>query len=696
MTEAVQLPNVIASRVTLDFETFYSKDFNLDKYTTEEYVRSKQFQVIGVGVKVGAHPIVWLEEWDFREWAKRVNWDVVALLAHHTHFDGFILSHHYGIRPGFLLCTMSMARAIHGSGGASLEFLGPKYGAGEKGKELAGVKGLRREQITQAHWAAFGEYCKTDVRITDAVYVAMRPKFPKSELLLIDTTIRMFTEPIFRGDEVVLHRTLAEERRRKSALFRSIAVRAGVPIGGEAPAIELAARKVLGSGDKFAKVLEGFGVTPPKKYNDKGALIWAFAKDDPGMQTLLEHPREEIRALAEARIEVKSNIVESRTERVIGSSERGAIPFYLKYCGAHTHRWSGGDKMNPQNFNRGGALRDAILAPPGCVLVVADSGQIEARVLAWFAGEAALLDTFRRNDALGKKGDFYSDEGSRFFLKPISKEKTPIERQLSKNMILGLGFGMGWAKFATELLKGMLGSEPVQFTLREVASFNVDVEAFEARKVGFSNETCGERVEAIRQFGLRLTYRELLIHCAVADHFVRLYRTTNRRIAGVWKACDEMLRAMETPGGDPEATRMTFGPLKVKYHAIEKPNGMVLHYPGLRRGKNGFTYKGGKSGREFSKIYGGLLTENIVQSLARDIVAEQVLFIRRRYENVLPGRRSPIGTTTHDEAVSVVPAARGAECFDYMIERMKIPPAWCIDLPLNASGGFGTSYGAVK
>lgn len=708
--------------VRLDFECYYSKDFSLDKLTTEAFVRSPQFQTIGVGVKFGDHASVWLEEWQFREWVERVNWSRVALTAHHTQFDGLILSHHYNVRPGFLKCTMSMARALHGAGHVGLEHLGPRYGLGKKGDEVEQTKGKRREDFTQAQWLKFGDYCNNDVNLTAGLDDAMSPRMPLEELWLIDTTIRMFTEPVFEGDKDVLRNALAEERRRKSELFCRIAESAGVTA---APGVnvELAARKILGSGDKFAAVLMRHGVTPQKKANDKGHQIWAFAKDDAGMQELLEHPDEEIRSLAEARVEVKSNIVQSRTERVIGANERGRIPFYLKYCGAHTNRWSGGDKMNPQNFNRGGSLRAAIIVSKWgareIAMVVGDSGQIEARVLPWLAGETSLIETFRKNDARAREGeeaakrlgieianywkknggepDFYSDEGSRFFLKPISKKDTPKERQISKNMLLGLGFSMGTAKFATELLKGMLGSDPVQFTERDAETFGVDVSAFEGRSVGFEQKTTwGLRVETIRQAGFRLTYRAMLVHFAVADHFVRLYRSTNKRIAALWKTCDQILRVMEAQGGDPDAVRMSFMGLKIKRHAIEKPNGMTLHYPGLRKGRSGFTYMGGATGKKVTKIYGGLLTENLVQSLARDIVAEQALWVRARYANALQGQRNPLGTTTHDELVAVVPAEQATECLDFMINRMRIAPVWCRGLPLNAAGGFGVSYGAVK
>lgn len=709
---------------TIDFEAFYSVDYSLSKLTTEAYVRDPRFEVIGVGVKWGNQPSVWLEEWEFREWAARVDWSRVAVNAHHAQLDAFILSHHYGIRPGFLCCTMSMARAVHGVSGVGLERLGPMYGLGEKGTALEKTKGKRRRDFTQAEWKAFGDYCNQDVTLTAGLLRAMGKTFPKEELWLIDSTIRMFTEPVFEADQAVLQKALDAERLKKRDLLRRVAETAGAGVGGTDAEIEERARAVLSSNEKFAELLKAMGVEPPTKVGKPAKdgsprTIFAFAKGDPGMQDLLEHEREDIQFLAEARLAVKSTITETRAGRVIGIAQRGPIPFYLKYCGAHTHRWSGGDKMNPQNFNRGGALRDAILAAIGFLLAVCDSAQIEARVLAWLAGEAELLETFRRNDEKARvyaewiaervrggltskeakaaakaagldEGDFYSDRGSVFFLKKISKEETPIERQLSKNMILGLGFSMGWEKFAGELLKGMLGSAPVQFTMTEARKFGVDVEAFAARESGFGARKT-TNAERVRKMKSRLGFMPLLIHCAVADHFVRMYRNASGGIVRLWRAMDEIIATMAVPlapGADPNEVRMTFGVLKVIYQGIVKPNGLVMRYPGLRKTGDGFKYLGGKSGREHVKIYGGLLTENCVQSLARDVVAEQALWIRA------DGYR--LGTTTHDEVVAVPPEHDAERCLDKMKQRMKVPPAWCLDLPLNVSGGFGRSYGAVK
>jgi DNA polymerase len=256
--------------------------------------------------------------------------------------------------------------------------------------------------------------------------------------------------------------------------------------------------------------------------------------------------------------------------------------------------------------------------------------------------------------------------------------------------VLGLGFGMGWGKFSTELLKGMLGAKPVQFKEADAAKFGVDAAEFERHPFGLpeGGVTCGDKVQDLITFGARLPYAPLLIHCAVTAYFVGLYRASNPRIKGLWDAARHWIGIMAEPGEDRAKVRLRFGPIEVMRHALRKPNGTVMHYPGLRKSGDGYVYQGGKSGREVTRIYGGLVVENCVQSLARDIVAEQALWVRSR------GYR--IGTTTHDEIVSVVPEVQGETALANMLRIMRTPPSWCADLPLNAAGGYAKSYGAVK
>ena len=87
--------------ITVDFETFYSKEFSLTKLTTEEYIRSSFFEVIGVAVKVDDNPTEWASgtHEQIKDWLDQFDWTASAALAHNAMFDGAILNWVFGIRP---------------------------------------------------------------------------------------------------------------------------------------------------------------------------------------------------------------------------------------------------------------------------------------------------------------------------------------------------------------------------------------------------------------------------------------------------------------------------------------------------------------------------------------------------------------------------------------------------------------------
>lgn len=330
-------------------------------------------------------------------------------------------------------------------------------------------------------------------------------------------------------------------------------------------------------------------------------------------------------------------------------------------------------------------------------LVVADSSQIEARVLPWFAGQEDLLDVFRRNDETN--GDFYSDAGSSFFKKKLSKKETPTERQASKSMLLGLGYQMGMWKFSLMLL-----GQGIQFTMKDALAFDVNVDKFRATEW---------KMKKVEEMTTRLTKDDLAIHCAVVEFLVNTYRSTYDKIETVWKTCEEVIAVMAAEEcAEVNGIRATFGPgdcLKIRRHALELPNGMLLKYAGLRESEEGgYSYIGDGYGKTRVHLYGGKLTENIVQALARIIVIEQMLLIRAkfekdfgcRYESVSLVRsypvRHPVVTTTHDEVVAAVKDHHAEEALAFAKATMRRPPSWAPTLPLNASGDFASSYGDAK
>jgi DNA polymerase len=454
------------SVITIDFETYYSKDFSLTKMTTEEYVRSEQFEVIGVSAQVDDAEPVWFtgtmgETYLF---LKALQLDRHMVLAHNAQFDGAILTWLFDIKPKKWLDTLSMARAIHGTEvGGSLKKLAEYYDVGVKGEEVVQALGLRRQDFPEEQLKQYGEYCKNDVALTYKIFRLMMP-FPTFELSLIDLTLRMFTEPVLKLNSAVLHTHLQTVRQRKEELLQNFD------------------KDTLMSNPKFAELLKGYGIEPPMKTSlANGKQTFAFSKTDEGFKELLEHPNLEVQSLVAARLGTKSTLEETRTARFLGISYRGAMPVPLRYYAAHTGRWGGDDKVNLQNLPRQSPIKNAVVAPSGFRLIDSDSSQIEARTLAWLAEQNDLVEAFENGQ------DVYKIMASAIYAK-AEEEISKSERFVGKTTILGAGYGMGSIKFKAQL-----------------KTFGVDIEEEESKRIiDTYRETYPQIVELWKEGALAL------------------------------------------------------------------------------------------------------------------------------------------------------------------------------------------------
>jgi DNA polymerase len=419
--------------LTIDFETFYSREFSLSKMTTEEYIRSPDFEVIGVAVKVNNNETQWFSgtKADTNKFLDRYDWANSVAVAHNAVFDFAILNWHFDLRPKKIADTLSMARAVHGTEvGGSLAALTKHYELGEKGTEVLDAMGKRRIDFDSTELHRYGLYCINDVDLTYRLFECLAGGFPTSELNLIDLTIRMFTEPVLELDVIRLKNHLAEVRNRKEDLLN---------------AVTMVDKDQLMSNVKFAGTLRALGVEPPIKISPTtGKETYAFSKTDEEFKALLEHEDIKVQAITAARLGVKSTIEETRTERFIAIAGRGKLPIPLRYYAAHTGRWGGDDKVNMQNLPRTSPLKNAIFAPQGYMFIDSDSSQIEARTLAWLAEQNDLVDAFERGE------DVYKIMASAIYGKP-ENEVTKEERFVGKTTILGAGYGMGSAKFKNQL-----------------------------------------------------------------------------------------------------------------------------------------------------------------------------------------------------------------------------------------------------
>jgi DNA polymerase len=432
--------------LTVDFETYYDRDFSLSKLTTEEYVRSDSFEVIGVSVKVNEDPAQWFSgtHQQTAQWLGQFDWGSSLVLAHNTMFDSAILSWRFGIIPLGWLDTMSMAQAVvPATQSKSLANLAVYYEVGVKGTEVINALGKRRIDFTPQELARYGDYCVNDTELTYTLFNKLLDGFPQQELKLIDLTIRMFAEPVLEVDTELLIEHLKGIREFKDKLL-------------DASGLDT---DTLMSNNKFADWLRSRGVEPPTKISPTtGREALAFSKTDKDFLALQDHEDVIIQTAVAARLGVKSTLEETRTERFIGIGSRGRLPVPLKYYAAHTGRWGGADSLNLQNLpSRTGSssLKKSIVAPQGFVIIDADSAQIEARMLAWLSGQNDLVEQFTVGE------DVYRLMASAIYSKDVS-DITKDERFIGKTVVLGCGYGMGAEKF-----KNMLSLQKVSMDKSE-------------------------------------------------------------------------------------------------------------------------------------------------------------------------------------------------------------------------------------
>jgi DNA polymerase I-like protein with 3'-5' exonuclease and polymerase domains len=582
--------------ITIDFETYYDREFSLSKLTTEEYVRSPLFETIGVATQINNEKPLWFPKHEVAAHLASIDWSDAMVVAQNTAFDGAIMSWLYDITPMAWADTLGMSRALYPHERShSLAKQAERFRIGVKGNEVLNALGKHYDDFSAEELARYGSYCCNDVTLTYGLFnIYMEMGFPKTELKLIDLTLRMFTEPALVLDKEHLIDHHGDVLARKELLLDSVRRILSADEGEDV-------KKLLMSNPKFAILLENYGVEPPMKTSlTTGKQAYAFAKTDEEFQALAEHEDDRVQALVAARLGTKSTIEETRTKRFIDMADRGPFPVPLRYYGAHSGRWSGQDKINLQNLPSRGAnakkIKQSIRAPEGYVVIDCDSAQIEARTLAWLAGQTNLIEAF------ANKEDVYKIMAEAIYNIPrenINKQ----QRQVGKVVILGAGYGVGHHK--------------LQLFLKMQAG--VEVELHEAK------------------------------------FMIDTYRASNFRIKELWYKADEALEALRV--GQTFKVDVPGIINAVPGSGLTLPSGLFIQYPGLsksfdeEKGRDQWTYmsKGIKT-----YIYGGKIVENFTQAVARCVVAEQMLRIAKRYKVALTVHDSVVTLAKREEQEEAV------------------------------------------
>jgi DNA polymerase I-like protein with 3'-5' exonuclease and polymerase domains len=647
--------------VSIDFETRWDKrDYTLSKLTTEEYIRDKRFKAFGACIHEygGDTAIQWYRGDELPRILGTYDWSKTAALAHNAQFDVSILEWRYGIRPAFIFDTLSMARALRGvEVGNSLAKLASDFGLPEKGRAVHSTDGLT--EIDKDVESELADYCKHDVYLCERIFERLVENYPKSELRLIDMTLKMYTRPVLQLDRTMLIEALSEEGKHREGLLAKLGVE----------------ESELASNAKFADILRSMGLVAPTKVSKTtGKDTLALAKNDALFQALLNGENEDVRALCEARLKVKSTTERTRAQRFLDISQRGALPVPLSYYGAKSGRWTAakGSAINMQNLKRGSFLRKAIMAPEGYQLLVGDLSQIEPRVLAWLSDYEELLNIFRSGQ------DAYAQFGAQMFGIPgMTKDSHPDLRQSAKSALLGCGYGLGWASFASQLLVGFLGAPPVRYDKAFAKKLDVTAEYIE-RFIGWE-----DNVKKLQEIPHTCTDKELLVHCVAAKKIIDIYRATAHPVVSFWDMCDRLLTKSLAGGEEVVYKCLTF-----RKNEIVLPNGMSLLYPDLRQVTDKETkQKNWVYGEDETKLYAGKITNNVTQALARIVMTDGMLRTSKKYF---------VAGTVHDEQIVVVPDEEVADAKTWVLAQMTVEPKYMPGIPLAVEGGAHRRYGLAK
>lgn len=643
--------------VTLDFESFWSKDHSLTKLSPIEYVMHPETEIISVSVKVNDEPtqVVFGEDECHRLLVEARIEQALAVAHNMRGYDGLVLAWRLKLRPKMWGCTLDMARPHFGRTpvGLSLGKLDAHFGGqGKEGHDILNkTKGRHLRDFTPAEIEEMRFYNGKDTDKCRRLFSHLRPLTSSREMWTIDSNIRMMVDDELVLDQPLLQAALLRERAKKRRTLLKLAGMLGFEQDDDDAVTAELVKTELMSAPKFSKLLETLDVPVPMKRSptDEEKWIPALAKTDEEFTALLEHENDVVAIAAAARLEMKSTLLETRIESFLNAASwrGGRLPIPAKYWGAHTGRDSG-ELYNALNMPRivwrkdgtmvpklTNALRLSLRAPADKVIGVADLSGIELRTNHTLWKVERTMRLWRENP----QADIYKDTASRYYGKDENQIEPP-ERQFGKVLELACGFGVGGAKF-----KDFARSYDIHLTL----------------------EKATEGVWGWRN-----------ITPEIADNRV-----------GGWARCQEALSYIEA---GQEFTIDPWGLTHTCREGIVLPDGNLIRYPDLRKEVNKKTgrveWKYG-AGRHTRYIYGGKMDENIVQALARIVLMDNVREFWKR-----TGLHTKL--RVYDEAVYLFARHAAKELLEELLAIMRTPPKWWPALVTWSEGDMSESYGLAK
>lgn len=684
--------------LTVDFETYYDREYSLSKMTMIEYIMDGRFQPIMMSYAINDEPIKNVIGYpNIKRVLDGIDWSNTVLNAQNTAFDATIIRARFGHTARYYTDTMAMARvtAAHVFEGASLGAIAKVLQANgvpvpPKGKEVQSALGMHLynayqgtpylalkattdpNEIQRGHELLMGyvEYCNNDVHLAREAFKYFTKMITPDEMQYGGMILKCYIEPSLYLDLPIIEEEIQRIHERDEKRARDVANKY---FNGKQAEL----RSVCRSVPKFTEFLRGLGgileheidedadysfIIPSKYSEKKGRVEPCYSKTFPAVIEMCDR-MDEIGDIFRTKLAMSSSIELSRAERFRAIAKIGCgfgMPYTVS--GAHTHRLGGSGGLNVQNLSSGrkegqsNALKRSISAPPGHQVVVFDSSQIELRTGSYIAGDHATLKMFLEGR------DPYSEQASLIY------GGDPIEIK--------------------KLAKG--GVEPYASIQRPAGKASLLSNIYGTGAVGFMNYA--------KLMGVDMTLEE-------AQHIVKVYRETHPEVVATWNACEVALRNMIAGAngyfGGPDGKLFYYDGARVNHGVrmpgIRLPDGNWLNYHCLSMRereypdgstKMNYAYRGLKEGRiQWIFTYAARIFENCNQALAFAVMKYQALLINQRYKIVL---------NTHDEWGIVVKDDEVDQAKEYMQWCMRQVPEWAKGLPVDCEGDAAVHYGDCK
>lgn len=666
--------------VVIDFETYFDKEYSLSKMNLWAYVIDERYQTIGCGFKFRyasgtcyKNPNPWFV-WgnDLSKYFADLqatygqDFENITIVMQKASFDALILQEIYHISPKYIIDLKHLDAHFDSRRSHSLKDMAKREKLPPKGETIQFI-GLHLQDFTAEQREAMIAYCNRDCEDEYELFEILLQYLSnqEQELTIARHTTDLYLKPKLKFDfeladsiatdmQVYIDEACEKVGLTKDEISGSlsfvIALQAVLP-EGEAVPTKAAKRP----GKKMTALLGQTGIGP------------ALAKTDEGCLMLLAHSKSEVRQLMEARKAVKSwplHLKRIASMKALATACNGKMPVPLNYYGCHTGRWSGDGGINLLNL--GGAGRAGLGTNPlitkmrqmlrvnDSKLLIADAAQIEARILAWLAGQQDMLEAFAEDR------DIYSEFGSKLFaarLRKARKTDPPplaklftIRRGFAKDTVLGAGFGLGVNKFYNNCLQNP-----------------------ELRPM-FDNG------QYDRKFVEKLIYG---------------YRNTYSMIPKFWKMCEKCFRLVvkyphEVMRYAPEGSTVGPGDLLTFWNNagtvnVQLPSGRVLYYPyaAIKKKMNRYDYDN-QLKYHHGPLWGGSLTENIVQAVARDLLVHWILKAEEFGLSVV--------LHIYDEIIAISSNIYAEDNLKSLMGIMSAGPEWANGLPLAAEGEISETY----